>query len=115
MYALHAVLSMLLLGHTLFLLVLCINVCCVVLCCAVPLYCAVLCCAMLCSTIPCCAAAWFGVLLRYCLHAMSQTSHGCAQLTAEAGWDAAQEAPFLYAVSKVSDLTHALFVCHVSN
>ena len=34
---------------------------------------------------------------RCCLCVMSVTSHGCVQLTAEGGWDAAQEAPFLYA------------------
>ena len=32
-----------------------------------------------------------------CLCVMSEASHGCVQLTAEGGWDAAQEAPFLYA------------------
>ena len=32
-----------------------------------------------------------------CLCVMSEAIHGCVQLTAEGGWDAAQEAPFLYA------------------
>ncbi len=33
---------------------------------------------------------------------MSGSSHGCVQLTAEGGWDAAQEAPFSYAALKAS-------------
>ena len=35
--------------------------------------------------------------LTSCLCVVSEASHGCVQLTAEGGWDAAQEAPFLYA------------------
>ncbi len=33
---------------------------------------------------------------------MSEASHGCVQLIAGGGWDAAQEAPFLYAALKAS-------------